>query len=95
MIYLQSFYIFSIWIFNINYFLGQADSVRCFMCGTGLRNWDPEDEPWVEHARWAPECYYVRDKKGQDFINLVQVAVRQQQMVKRYQFLIDLFLFAS
>nr|XP_022292109.1 baculoviral IAP repeat-containing protein 3-like isoform X2 [Crassostrea virginica]XP_022292110.1 baculoviral IAP repeat-containing protein 3-like isoform X2 [Crassostrea virginica]XP_022292112.1 baculoviral IAP repeat-containing protein 3-like isoform X2 [Crassostrea virginica]XP_022292113.1 baculoviral IAP repeat-containing protein 3-like isoform X2 [Crassostrea virginica]XP_022292114.1 baculoviral IAP repeat-containing protein 3-like isoform X2 [Crassostrea virginica]XP_022292115.1 bacul len=62
------------------FYTGQADSVRCFMCGTGLRNWDPEDEPWVEHARWAPECYYVRDKKGQDFINLVQVAVRQQQM---------------
>lgn len=62
--------------------VGQADSVRCFLCGIGLRNWDPEDEPWVEHARWAPECFYVRDNKGQEFINLVQVAVRQQQMVR-------------
>lgn len=66
---------------SILLFAGQADSVRCFLCGTGLRNWDPEDEPWVEHARWAPECFYVRDNKGQEFINLVQVAVRQQQMV--------------
>lgn len=63
------------------FYTGQADSVRCYLCGTGLRNWDPEDEPWVEHARWAPECFYVRDNKGQEFINLVQVAVRQQQMV--------------
>nr|ADG85256.1 inhibitor of apoptosis protein 1 [Ostrea edulis] len=67
------------------FYTGQADSVRCFICGTGLRNWDPEDEPWVEHARWAPECFYVKDKKGQDFINLVQVAVRQQQMQEALQ----------
>ncbi|XP_061192230.1 baculoviral IAP repeat-containing protein 3-like [Saccostrea echinata] len=67
------------------FYTGQADSVRCFLCGTGLRNWDPEDEPWVEHARWAPECFFVKDKKGQDFINLVQVAVRQQQMQEALQ----------
>lgn len=67
------------------FYTGQADSVRCFLCGTGLRNWDPEDEPWVEHARWAPECFYVRDNKGQEFINLVQVAVRQQQMQEALQ----------
>lgn len=56
------------------------DCVRCFQCGIGLRNWDPEDDPWVEHARWSSKCCYLREKKGQAFVDLVQKAVRQAQI---------------
>ena len=34
--------------FNLNVALLQ---VKCFYCDGGLRNWQPEDAPWVEHAR--------------------------------------------
>ena len=60
---------------------GNNDHVRCFYCGIGLQNWDSEDNPFVEHARWSSDCQYLKDKKGLDFINTVQDAVRKVQMV--------------
>ena len=51
---------------------GLSDHVRCFHCGNGLRNWEKDDDPWEEHARWYPECNYVLLKKGQEFIDKVR-----------------------
>ncbi|XP_062606047.1 baculoviral IAP repeat-containing protein 7-like [Saccostrea cucullata] len=56
------------------YYAGFADCCRCYHCGIGLRNWDPEDNPWIEHARWSMECPYILKIKGQAFIDLVQAA---------------------
>lgn len=50
------------------YYEGVGDQVRCFHCDGGLRHWDPEDDPWTEHARWFPLCSFLRIVKGQDFI---------------------------
>jgi hypothetical protein len=36
---------------NFSIFLGMSDQVKCFYCDGGLKNWQPEDDPWVEHAR--------------------------------------------
>lgn len=47
---------------------------------SGLRNWDPEDNPWIEHARWSAECPYILKMKGQAFIDLVQEAARAAEM---------------
>ncbi|XP_062587163.1 putative inhibitor of apoptosis [Saccostrea cucullata] len=55
------------------------DSVRCFQCGVGLRNWDPEDDPWVEHARWKPSCPFVVNNTSAEFIAQVQEAVRREE----------------
>lgn len=55
------------------------DLVRCFQCGVGLRNWDPEDEPWVEHARWMPQCPFVVGNISMEFIERVQDAVRRDK----------------
>jgi len=54
------------------FYLTLSDHVRCFHCGQGLRNWLPGDDPWVEHARWYPDCHHVHISKGKDFIALVQ-----------------------
>lgn len=56
-------------------YLGVHDQVRCFMCDGGLRSWSPEDVPWTEHCRWFPACPYAKEKKGEDFIALVQASV--------------------
>ncbi|KAK3091939.1 hypothetical protein FSP39_023847 [Pinctada imbricata] len=56
------------------YFTGEGDCARCFHCGIGLKNWDPADNAWVEHARWSPRCPYMLEIKGQDFIDLVMDA---------------------
>ena len=41
-------------------FMGYEDSVKCFYCDTGLCRWEPEDDPWKEHRRVAPNCEFVR-----------------------------------
>lgn len=47
-----------------------GDQTTCFSCGGGLKNWEPHDDPWVQHAKWF-SCYYVLLVKGQEFINQV------------------------
>ena len=44
-------------------------TVKCFYCDGGLRNWQAEDDPWTEHARWFSECGFVRLVKGDEFIS--------------------------
>ena len=50
------------------YYIGLSDQVKCFYCDGGLRNWQSEDEPWKEHARWFDKCVFVRLLKGDDYI---------------------------
>lgn len=54
------------------FFTGIEDHCRCFFCGGGLRNWEPDDQPWTEHARWYSNCAFVRQIKGETFIDEVQ-----------------------
>ena len=51
---------------------GFEDCVKCHQCGGGLRNWLPDDNPWVEHAKWFPTCEYVLISKGTDFVSSSQ-----------------------
>lgn len=44
------------------------DHASCFHCNGGLHNWDPNDDPWAEHARWFSRCPYVNIIKGQEYI---------------------------
>ncbi|XP_008554578.1 baculoviral IAP repeat-containing protein 7-B isoform X1 [Microplitis demolitor] len=50
------------------YYVGSGDQVRCFHCDGGLHNWEADDDPWTEHARWFPKCGFVSIVRGQDFI---------------------------
>lgn len=54
------------------YYMGYRDITKCFNCGGVLTEWEALDDPWVEHARWFPECTYVRNIRGQHFIDMVQ-----------------------
>ena len=53
---------------------GLSDHVRCFHCNNGLRNWEAEDDPWVEHARWYPRCNFVLLSKGPEYIYQVRLS---------------------
>ncbi|KAK3606641.1 hypothetical protein CHS0354_032116 [Potamilus streckersoni] len=53
------------------FFTGSQDYTRCYQCGGGLRNWEPGDNPWIEHCRWYPMCPHVQKGKGQRFVNAV------------------------
>uniref|UniRef100_A0A2C9JNY1 RING-type domain-containing protein n=1 Tax=Biomphalaria glabrata TaxID=6526 RepID=A0A2C9JNY1_BIOGL len=54
------------------FYAGYGDCARCFYCGGGLRNWDDEDDVWVEHARWFSKCSFIRQRMGQVFVDTVQ-----------------------
>ncbi|XP_063404303.1 uncharacterized protein LOC134687776 [Mytilus trossulus] len=53
------------------FFTHFEDCVRCFQCGIGLRNWEDNDNVWVEHARWSQKCQYLTLRKGTEFIDTV------------------------
>ncbi|XP_053396713.1 baculoviral IAP repeat-containing protein 2-like isoform X1 [Mercenaria mercenaria] len=53
---------------------GIKDCVRCFFCGGGMKNWERGDNAWIEHARWFPNCAYVKLFKGEDFVNMCRMA---------------------
>ncbi|XP_033739618.1 E3 ubiquitin-protein ligase XIAP-like [Pecten maximus] len=63
-----------------------GDNVKCFYCDGGLKNWEPGDNPWEEHARWFPKCPFVRSVKGEAYIQSVQDRFNtgtQQSIVNR------------
>lgn len=41
---------------------GLSDHVICFHCGNGIRNWQNDAVPGVEHALHYPECSFVMFK---------------------------------
>jgi hypothetical protein len=63
-------------------FDGYQDYTRCFVCGGELRNWEPGEEPWIEHARWFPQCAFVKQNKGETFIQ--EVLKKQKERVSCY-----------
>lgn len=57
---------FSFSIFSIT---GSNDEVRCYYCDGGLQNWEVPDNPWVEHAKWFPNCGFLNLVKGEKFLD--------------------------
>lgn len=57
--------------------------VLTILISSGLRNWEPDDNPWIKHARWSAECPYILKMKGQAFINSVQEATKSSAMADR------------
>ena len=45
-------------------FTGEKDAVRCFHCDGGLSNWVHRHDPFTEHARWFPDCSFIKNVTG-------------------------------
>ncbi|KAH9525609.1 Baculoviral IAP repeat-containing protein 7-B [Bulinus truncatus] len=54
------------------YYTGNEDAIRCFFCGGTLKNWEEEDDAFIEHARYFPKCSYICQVKGQIFVDAIQ-----------------------
>ncbi|KAK3109120.1 hypothetical protein FSP39_023454 [Pinctada imbricata] len=62
------------------FYAGYGDFVRCFFCAGGLRDWEPHDDPWVEHAHWFPKCVFLLQNKGKSYVEKVQRMVEDQKL---------------
>lgn len=41
------------------YYKGFKDCVQCFFCSGCLYHWEPNQDPWIEHARYFPNCGFL------------------------------------
>ncbi|CAF0969056.1 unnamed protein product [Adineta ricciae] len=64
------------------FYTGDKTIVRCFYCNGALRNWQASDDPKVEHARWFPQCAYIRQYIGE---NLYQAIQRKNREIRAQQ----------
>ena len=46
------------------FYLGLADRVKCAFCGGILRNWEPSDDPLMEHRRNFPHCQFLHNPRA-------------------------------
>ncbi|XP_045195836.2 E3 ubiquitin-protein ligase XIAP-like [Mercenaria mercenaria] len=54
------------------YATGSRDFVRCFYCGGGMKDWQQDDDPWIEHARYFPDCDFLKLHADEEFIKKAQ-----------------------
>lgn len=53
------------------FYTGHGDKTKCFYCDGGLKDWEEDDIPWEQHARWFNRCAYVLLVKGKQFVQMV------------------------
>ena len=51
---------------------GVSDQVLCFYCDGGLQNWEPNDDPWEEHAKHFPRCGFLNVMRSPQYVRNVQ-----------------------
>jgi len=63
------------------YYLEKGDRVRCFSCTLQLKDWEPEDDPWIEHIKHNSKCLYVVQQKGEMFIQRVLSQPKKEEVI--------------
>ncbi|ABC61218.1 IAP-3 [Choristoneura occidentalis granulovirus] len=53
------------------YYTNKGDRTKCYYCDNGLKDWEPEDVPWEQHARWFDKCEFVKIVKGDQYVQKV------------------------
>lgn len=53
------------------FYTGLGDMTKCFYCDGGLKDWEDDDDPWQQHARWFDRCPYVHLVKGRDYVQQI------------------------
>ena len=70
------------------YYIGYQDCVKCFICNGGLCNWEVADDPWVEHAKYYPNCTHINLTRSNKFINICrelgQIEKSNKKLIEDY-----------
>uniref|UniRef100_A0A1I8GHN0 C2H2-type domain-containing protein n=1 Tax=Macrostomum lignano TaxID=282301 RepID=A0A1I8GHN0_9PLAT len=45
-----------------------GDHVKCFFCDVGLRDWDADDCPELEHVKFSPLCFFLKSSRGMTWL---------------------------
>ncbi|XP_060069244.1 baculoviral IAP repeat-containing protein 3-like [Ylistrum balloti] len=61
------------------FYQGTADIVTCYSCGGSLKEWEPVDDPMIEHAHWFPSCQFLLQLKGEHFIMQAQLPGQREE----------------
>lgn len=54
------------------FYIGEYDRVQCFCCGGIVHDWVEGDDPVVDHAKYFPNCPYIKQLKGSNFVEDVK-----------------------
>ncbi|GFS00616.1 baculoviral IAP repeat-containing protein 2 [Elysia marginata] len=57
------------------FYIGVKDKTKCFKCHKIIQCWEKGDDPWREHAKLSPDCPYVLEKKGKEFVKAAALPV--------------------
>jgi hypothetical protein len=52
-------------------YTGVADSVRCYYCSIGLKDWPKDACPWEQHILASPDCGHVAQCKGKAYVRKI------------------------
>lgn len=50
-----------------------SDVVICFHCDGQLKGWKANHDPWIEHKRWFPECYFIHKIEMLSLVDVKQL----------------------
>lgn len=50
------------------FYYNYSDHVKCYSCNLHLKDWQPNDDPWKEHAILSKDCKFMKLMKGDAYI---------------------------
>ncbi|KAK6177293.1 hypothetical protein SNE40_015420 [Patella caerulea] len=53
------------------YYTGIGDRVQCFACKGIVKFWQVDDDPWIEHAKFFPNCPYLKLCMGEGLTDAI------------------------
>ncbi|XP_065221319.1 E3 ubiquitin-protein ligase XIAP-like [Planococcus citri] len=59
------------------FYTGKSDRVQCFYCNGLHYCWKVTEDPSEEHARWYPICTFIREIRGDKFVDGVRQKWRE------------------
>lgn len=77
------------------FYTGVKDHVTCFYCGLGLSEWEDNDDPWKLHALWMNTCLYLREIKGQEYVDSFNIVEKRylREIVSTFFYLFYISIF--
>ncbi|KAK5604386.1 hypothetical protein CRENBAI_018386 [Crenichthys baileyi] len=62
----------------------EPDVAGCFFCLIELEGWEPDDDPWAEHAKRSPSCGVLSMKKDFSELTVSEYCQLEKDRLKIY-----------